>query len=164
MAQQNASMSTIRSQFFATYFSTRMRHQPRMILRIQFPFAEAHVVSGNFRWQIIGSAFRAAPLNCLLLLRNEFAQVVIVSHIQLLVHLFHGCAVTSPPLNAVQMEERVAALARPNVVGSLNGCNANETSGRSGLEYIFKEFLRLVQMALLSAVAFEYRLKQGSFL
>lgn len=116
MAKQHTAVAAVRVQRLAANLPAGMRHQPRMVLRIRFPSAEAAVLDGNLVRRILGAALRAAPFDRLLQLRNVLALVVVVAgDVALLLHPLQRSAVPRPSLHAVHVEEAVAVRTRPDL-------------------------------------------------
>lgn len=132
MTEQDTLMTAL--QVFATHIPARVRHMPDYVWRIDLFLAEAVILVWNLkrrfisdhavmqdllvycrshlRRQIIRPTFRATPFDSLLLLGDVFALIVVVAgNIILLLHALHGCAVTGPTLQAIQVKETVAIIA-----------------------------------------------------
>lgn len=115
MAEQNAAMAAVRLQAFLAQFAARMRHQPRVIGRIQLFGAEASVVARYVGVSIVLATLGTVPLDADLLFGNEFAAIVVVRYLGILLDAFLGGAVVGPTLDAREVKEVVAITARPNL-------------------------------------------------
>jgi len=133
-------------QQFSADLAAGMGHQEGLVLRIHFLATEAVVLRGLLRRLVVPAALGTAPVQGFLALgRHKLAQVIVVPLAGLAVlllrrlhlHLHH--TVVGPPLDAVQVEEAVAALTGPNGLHPADASDADEASGCSRVEGVLQE-------------------------
>lgn len=154
MAEQQAAMAAGRLQLLLARFAAGVRQEPRLQRRIRLFGAEAEILVRYCVRIVDAPALGTVPVGAERRPRHVLAAVgVVAGRSGRVLGALLGGAVAGPALDAAQMEEIVATGARPDVIGTAHGADADETGGGARVQRVLEELLGFLDRQQIAAVA-----------